>query len=390
MKRKNGEGSWGTKTIKGKKYKYFRDANGKYTYGKTDAEIKEKIKKAKRHETISVKSEVVTIQEYMLNWLSTTRQKRLKQQTYDNYEIIIQNYLDLAGLKFGSQNIKSLTYELTQRYVDTLAEQYSLGTIRKVWSVVRQCLRYGMARYELPHFDMSLIQMPSEENVAVKAKDVPFATVEDIEALYQEAFRKKDGTVSMSDDSGCSYMYGNNARAVIIIMYAGLRISELCALKWGNVDMANRCIKVEYTHAITKNRDKNARTKTKVVTSLPKTYNQRTVPLSKRAYEQFEFFARLNPNHTPDDYVCITKNNTAMSRRNIYRTLKQMLSRCDANKDLTPHALRHGFGSVLLKNGVEIKTISELMGHKDIRTTYNIYIGITEQQKFDAISTLDL
>ena len=42
-----------------------------------------------------------------------------------------------------------------------------------------------------------------------------------------------------------------------------------------------------------------------------------------------------------------------------------------------------------IKNGVEIKTISELMGHKDIRTTYNIYIGITEQQKFDAIKTLD-
>ncbi|MCH5252228.1 MAG: hypothetical protein J1F22_04580, partial [Lachnospiraceae bacterium] len=65
-KRKNGEGSWGVKTIKGKQYKYFRDAAGKYTYGKTDAEIKEKIKKAKRHQTISVKSEVVTIREYML------------------------------------------------------------------------------------------------------------------------------------------------------------------------------------------------------------------------------------------------------------------------------------------------------------------------------------
>ena len=78
-----------------------------------------------------------------------------------------------------------------------------------------------------------------------------------------------------------------------------------------------------------------------------------------------------------------------MTRRNIFRTLEQMLSRCDANNDLTPHALRHGFGSILLKNGVEIKTISELMGHKDIRTTYNVYIGITEQQKFDAIKTLD-
>ena len=381
-RRKNGEGTWGTKTIKGVTYQYYRDPDNKYTYGKTINEVKEKIKKKKKQNTHIQQSSVKTIEEYMLDWLSTTRQKKLKQQTYDSYELIITKYLNMNTCNFGNKNIKILNYELVQEYIDSLAEKYSIGTIRKVWSIVRQCLKYGMSKEELPYFDLSLIQIPSEDRVAVKTKEVPFATTEDVEALYQEAFRKKEY-------SNTEYMYGNNARAIIIIMYTGLRISELCALKWENVDMSNRTITVKYTHATVKNRDKDATTKTKTIISLPKTYRQRTIPLSKRAFSQFEYFHKFNENHNEDDYVCVTKNMTPMTRRNIFRTLKQMLSRCDANNDLTPHALRHGFGSILLKNGVEIKTISELMGHKDIRTTYNIYIGITEQQKFDAIKTLD-
>ena len=381
-RRKNGEGSWGTKTVKGVTYQYYRDTQNKYTYGKTISEVKEKIKKKKKQNIIIQQSNVKTIEEYMLDWLSTTRQKKLKQQTYDSYELIITKYLNANGYNFGDKNIKVLNYELVQKYIDSLADKYSVGTIRKIWSIVRQCFKYGMAKEELPYFDLSLVQIPSEDRVAVKTKDVPFATTEDVEALYQEAFRKKEY-------SNSEYMYGNNARAIIIIMYTGLRISELCALKWENVDMSNRTITVKYTHATTKNRDKDATTKTKTIISLPKTYRQRTIPLSKRAFEQFEYFHKFNENHSKNDYVCVTKNMTPMTRRNIFRTLKQMLSRCNANNDLTPHALRHGFGSILLKNGVEIKTISELMGHKDIRTTYNIYIGITEQQKFDAIKTLD-
>ena len=381
-RRKNGEGSWGTKTIKGVTYQYYRDPDNKYTYGKTINEVKEKIKKKKKQNIHIQQSSVKTIEEYMLDWLSTTRQKKLKQQTYDSYELIITKYLNMNTCNFGNKNIKILNYELVQEYIDSLAEKYSIGTIRKIWSIIRQCLKYGMAKEELPYFDLSLVQIPSEDRVAVKTKEVPFATTEDVEALYQEAFRKKEY-------SNTEYMYGNNARAIIIIMYTGLRISELCALKWENVDMSNRTITVKYTHATAKNRDRNATTKTKTIISLPKTYRQRTIPLSKRAFSQFEYFHKFNENHNEDDYVCVTKNMTPMTRRNIFRTLKQMLSRCDANNDLTPHALRHGFGSILLTNGVEIKTISELMGHKDIRTTYNIYIGITEQQKFDAIKTLD-
>ena len=65
--------------------------------------------------------------------------------------------------------------------------------------------------------------------------------------------------------------------------------------------MSNRTITVKYTHATAKNRDKDATTKTKTIISLPKTYRQRTIPLSKRAFSQFEYFHKFNENHNEDD-----------------------------------------------------------------------------------------
>ena len=56
-----------------------------------------------------------------------------------------------------------------------------------------------------------------------------------------------------------------------------------------------------------------------------------------------------------------------------------------SNKEYTPHSLRHGYGSILLSQGVDIKTVSVLLGHKDISTTYNIYIHVLENDKKKAV-----
>ena len=95
-----------------------------------------------------------------------------------------------------------------------------------------------------------------------------------------------------------------------------------------------------------------------------------------------KYFELKNTNHKPDDYVCITKNKTQMERRNVNKTLKRMIkdSECSV-KDFSAHTLRHTYGSILLSEGVEIKKVSELLGHSDISTTYNIYIGILEEDK---------
>ena len=82
MKRKNGEGSWGTKTIKGTVYQYYRQDNN-YTYGRTIKEVKEKLKN--KSSCKSAASKIHTLKNYGMNWLRTVKALELEARTYDEW-----------------------------------------------------------------------------------------------------------------------------------------------------------------------------------------------------------------------------------------------------------------------------------------------------------------
>ena len=384
MRRTKGEGTWGKKIINGTEYHFYRSPEGNWIYGKSVADVRKKIKAKKNKPVLDSKIENTYISDYAINWLYKIKKNVLKQQTFDGYELLIKSW-NLDGYHFDQVIIGELDDDKVQQFIDTMVEnEYSLGTIRKNWTILKQCLEYGMIKKEIPNINLSLITIPTEEGVKKKKKQVAFATTHDLDLLYTEANKKAKAGTARSP-----YYYGNNAKAVIFIAYTGLRISELTALQWKDVDMKNKTITVSHTHAVVTNRDDNDPRKTDVILSSPKRYKSRTVPLSDRAFEQIVYFDEYNKNHTPDDYVFLSQRMTPLRKRNIYTTLSRMLNNCNANPDLTPHSLRHGFGSILLENNVDIKVISELLGHEDIRTTYNIYIGITDEQKKKAIDTLN-
>lgn len=137
---------------------------------------------------------------------------------------------------------------------------------------------------------------------------------------------------------------------------------------------------------VIKNRDKDATTKYKIdQTSTKRKSSERHIPLSNKAIDILEYFRSKYP-HENDDYVFVSENGTPANRRNVSRCLSGMPKSANCEiRDASPHDLRHSFGSELIKNGIDIKVVSELMGHKDIQTTYNIYIHILKEQKVDAI-----
>lgn len=108
--------------------------------------------------------------------------------------------------KISEINIKSLNDEIVQSWLNDMADIYSLDTIRKIWSIVRQCMKYGITRNELPKENLELIYVPSEENVSYKRKNVEFATTQDVDALYKEAFRKKDCNYNNFEAANNMYM----------------------------------------------------------------------------------------------------------------------------------------------------------------------------------------
>ena len=380
-KRKNGEGTWGTKIIKGETFKFYRDVNGKYTYGKTDVAIKKKL--SEKSQVQEITKQEITFGEYVLEWL-----KRLKtsveQTTYNSYEDAITTRL-INYKKYDLSNVLlcELTDTMFQNYLDTLAQDYSLNSIKKTWSLIKKCVSYGEIRKDIPILHLKeLIKVPSEANVAHKRKEISVPTVEEVEFIYKECKRL---------DSNKNMWYGNAAYVIILIMYTGMRISEALALKWSNINKENDGYIINIDSALAKIRsidDNGNLIYTHSIKSTKSSKSKRSIPLPDRAVESIHFFEQFKEND--NDFVCVTNNHTHYQRRNVEKTLSRIIKNSDCqDKNYTLHSLRHGYGSILLSKGVDIKIVSELLGHEDISFTYNVYIKAFEQDKNEAVMKLN-
>ena len=387
-KRKNGEGSYGERIIKGIKYKYYCAPDKAWTvYAKTAKELETKKKAKEQETTLPVMSdEKLTVSDICEKWLHTVRNE-ITANTYDAYENAINCRIkSKEGYDIGNKQATKLTPEMVECYLSSLANRYSKGTIDKTWTVLNQTILYGQKNGYIPSdHDFKSIKKPKESNVAVKKRDIKSITLPDMDKLYAESLRKT---------SRGTPLYGNAAKVEVFIMYSGLRIGEAIGLRWENVSSDFRSIRVVQSGARVVERNADG---SPVMDGEHKKYvniqketktesGERTVPLPKKAEEILHFFDAAFPDHKPDDNVFLTSKGTVFHKRNIERTLERMLKRSDCEcKEYTPHSLRHGYGSVLLREGVDIKTVSVLLGHKDVSTTYNIYIHVLEKDKIKAV-----
>lgn len=384
-KRKNGEGTWGTKTIKGNKYQFYRNVNGKYFYGKTIKEIKEKIKQYEEKESTNIPEEKdikkMCFGDYILTWLKDKKNLSIKENTIIGYEncimgqIIKYEAFNLNGIQVGT-----LTTDILQNYYNSLTNHYTKSTIKKNYAIISQCIKYGNKRKHFAEtIDLDDIVLPHDDVVIKKKREISFLTDDDMKKIYKESKRVNVPGFNWGGKIGES-TYGNNANLIVFILYTGLRVSEAIGLQWNNVDIQNKKITVINNATL---KGKNSSTKTPSGT--------RTIPLNDIAFEIINIENKLNPSHNDNDYVFITKNGGKIaSRHNINRTLQKMINRAGCSVDkLSPHELRHSFGSALLRKGVDIKIVSKLLGHKDITVTYNVYIHILNEQEVTAINILN-
>lgn len=381
-KRKNGEGSWGKKKIHGDEYFYYRNADGRYFYGKTEKDVRVKIKESKTGKQPEKKNaREMTFGEYVLAWLESIR-TGIEATTYQSYldavnaRLINYKAYDLANVK-----LSELSDKMFQDYLNSLAEKYSLNSIKKVWGLIKTCVQYAEAKKDIkPLYLKVTVTTPSEANVSVKKKDISIPSAEEVQMIYEEA---------MSSCSNGAKKYGNAAYVIILIMYTGMRVSEAIGLQWKDVDIERREIAVNQSLAMIRE-DKAGKSSYSYKVKAAKTKDsRRKIVLPDKAVEALKYFRQY---YTDDnDFVCVNaKNQNHYTRRQIERSMERIVenSRCQT-KNYTPHSLRHGYGSILLSMGTDIKIVSELLGHSDVSFTYNVYIGIFDRDKHDAVMKLN-
>lgn len=352
--------------------------NGKRrsVYGKTETEVRRKAKQLREEAARFDISNVsrMTVRTYMTNWLLTVKKPDLKPGSYDRVEQSV-NYQIIPYI--GDIQISALTANDIQNMINDLLEKLSFSTVKKAYNNLNACMELAVARGEIVKNPVKGVKLPSSK--VKERKEITAYSPEEIAAIVEEAKRTYKNGAPV-------YRYGY---LIVLILNTGMREGEPLYLKWKDVDLEKHRIYIHGNVVEVKNREDDAKSKYKIIEQdTPKTdKSTRYIPLNDNAVDALEHLRSIIRDK---ERVIATKNHTITSPRKVYKTMECILKKCGiTDKENLVHALRHTFATTLIRNGVDIKAVSEILGHEDVSTTLNTYHHVVEQQKHSAVMTLN-
>ena len=348
----------------------------KSVYGKSETEVRRKAKQlreeAARYDISNITK--MTVESYMRRWLIDVKQPDLKPGSFDRVEQSLEYQIFPY---IGHIQLNALTSNDIQQMINNILEKWSFSTAKKAYNTLNSCLELAVTKGEITKNPVNGVKLPSAKNKVTK--EVNAYTSEEIEAIVAEAKRTYSNGAPV-------YRYGY---VIILLLNTGMREGEPLFLKWDDVDFEKRRIYVHGNVVDVKNRDENAEVNYTIIEqeTAKTAKSTRYIPLNDNAIEALE---NLRCIIKDDHRVIATKNHTIVSTHKIYTTMRNIVRRCNiSGKANLVHSLRHTFATTLIRNGVDIKAVSEILGHEDAATTLKIYHHVIEEQKHAAVTALD-
>ena len=169
---------------------------------------------------------------------------------------------------------------------------------------------------------------------------------------------------------------------IILSLYTGIRIGELCALTWTNIDLESKIIKIRYTLQRIKNIDNNINSKTCIVIDTPKTKKSlRNIPIPNF------LIPLLNKFKSENNCYLLTGKTKYMEPRTMQKHFKKFLDTLNI-KNKNFHCLRHTFATNAYFNGMSIMTLSDVLGHMSEEFTKKRYVHsniLLKQEEMNSI-----
>lgn len=349
---KRKDGRWEGRFIKS------RDLNGKarygYVYGKSYMSVKQALKEKQIGSSSldSITEDNKTLYSSVLSsWLEAQR-VNVKESTYARYYHIVNAHLIP---EVGMVQTERITAQMVEQYVNRLVEAgrldgkggLSTKTAGDILSVLKASIEYAK--------DNNCLIQCNLQRVVVKQ------TNEEIRVLSSEEQKKL--TLFLLEDID-SIKFG-----ILLSLYTGLRIGEVCALKWGNVNLSDGILSVRQTMQRITNMSKLSSARTKIIVTEPKSKcSKRDIPLPQFITEIARKLQQGSAN-----YILTGEKNRFVEPRTMQNRFKAIIKECricSANY----HALRHTFATRCVEVGFDIKTLSEILGHSNVNITLNRYV----------------
>lgn len=298
-----------------------------------------------------------TIREIALAWKSD-KQRYVKQSTYAAYVLILENHLLPS---FGDYD--SFSEKLVQEFVlQKLENGLSVKTVKDILIVLKMVMKFGVKNEWMNYCEWDIKYPTSEAN-----KDLEVLTI---------AHHKK-----ILDFIKENFTFRN--LGIYISLTTGLRIGEICGLKWSDIDVCNETITVRRTIERIYLIEGDCK-HTELVINTPKTKNScREIPVNK------ELLAMVKPlkKVVNNEFYVLTNEEKPTEPRTYRIYYHRLMKRLEIPR-LKYHGLRHSFATRCIESNCDYKTVSVLLGHANITTTLNLYVHPNMEQKKRCITKM--
>ncbi|MBQ4062309.1 MAG: site-specific integrase [Christensenellaceae bacterium] len=342
---KRKDGRWEARYIKG------HDLSGAiiygFCYGKTYREAKEKAMKCR---LLTAAGSGFSVGRFKLGyycdqWLGQSV-SRVKESTYAKYRTIINNHIRPY---IGECLPQALSTEIIGDFTSHLSEDKHLSpkTIKDILIVLRAVINFANKQISGGY---------------VKA-----------EITYPKDVKKEMRVLSRSEQERfIDHLLSNTDRCkfgILLAMLTGMRIGEVCALKWKNISLSERTITINSTMQRLADTAGEGYSKPRLVITPPKSdQSVRVIPMTDKIYALCLSFAEND-----NDAFLLTGTRKPMEPRTLQYRLKKYTTACGL-EGVHFHTLRHTFATRCVEVGFEIKSLSEILGHSSVKITLDRYV----------------
>lgn len=344
-----------------------------YVYGQTYGEVKAKrtqlmvaLQTTSRSAPKKSNSEKV-LRDIADEWLCF-KKNSVKEATYVRYRHLYEKHIDE---KYGSVKLKKLDIAEIETHIRSKQKTNTTDglapkTIQDILSVYRLLITYGIEKKYLSAGSMNNAQTHSPLKVSDNKVTV----------LFPKERTDLERYILGKDDI--------RHFGIFLALYTGIRIGELCALRWNDVDLDNGILHINHTLQRLHDYSGKSQKKTRVVISTPKTESSiRMIPLSSFLVDKLSTFAS-----SPDHFILTDSRKPEETRSYLYFYKKQ-LSICGL-PDYNFHTIRHTFATRCVEEGIDIKSLSEMLGHSNVKITMNRYVHPSLETKRQYLEKLTI
>lgn len=319
-------------------------------YGKTYREVRDKLQELRKLAEIQMynmsdEGPGPAFSQAAAEWLERVAVSR-KHATYIKYNSVYRKYLNEP---LGDIAVREITPDVVNECLSGMCAECSTSLKKNIYGVTDSILRYCSETYHIP-----VIHVKREYSAYEKRKIEVFSSIEQcrlLQVLYQDMDLSKMG--------------------IVLCLSTGLRLGELCALKWSDVDFKNKVLYVNRT--VQRIEQQGQKEKTILLEGEPKTAcSKREIPLSDEILDLLEKFRHSG--------CYIFNGDRPMEPRTFQNRFSYYQREADVNIKHF-HVLRHTFATNCVTNHIDVKSLSEILGHSNVQITLNRYVHPTIDTK---------